>query len=155
MRCLMPVAYATLWEVMGCFDSGGSVQVSDMGMNMGDTKTVGCPVARTAEIIGNKWTPLIVRDLATGERRFSELERSLRGISPKTLSERLKRLEESAVVDRRCYAEVPPRVEYSLTAKGHALLPVIESMREFGTRWLPDVDDACAEVLLANSSAAD
>jgi DNA-binding HxlR family transcriptional regulator len=111
-------------------------------MNTVDTTTLGCPVARTAEIIGNKWTPLIVRDLARGERRFSELERSLRGISPKTLSERLKRLEESAVIARRCYAEVPPRVEYSLTAKGHALLPVIESMREFGTQWLPD-DASC------------
>lgn len=100
--------------------------------------TLGCPVARTAEIIGNKWTPLIVRDLARGHRRFSELERSLIGISPKTLSERLKRLEEAGVVDRVCYAEVPPRVEYSLTGKGHALLPVIESMRSFGTAWLTD-----------------
>lgn len=110
----------------------------------------GCPVARTAEIIGNKWTPLIVRDLARGRRRFSELERSLIGISPKTLSERLKRLEEVDVVVRECFAEVPPRVEYSLTAKGFALLPVIESMRAFGTTWLagaacPD-DDAAAVV---------
>jgi len=102
---------------------------------------IGCPVARTAEIIGNKWTPLIVRDLARGQRRFSELERSLLGISPKTLSERLKRLEDAEVVSRRCFAEVPPRVEYSLTAKGFALLPVIESMRAFGAAWLND--DEC------------
>ncbi len=108
---------------------------------MDDASTIGCPVARTAEIIGNKWTPLIVRDLADGHRRFSELERSLAGISPKTLSERLKRLEEAGVIDRVCYAEVPPRVEYSLTPKGTALLPVIESMRAFGTRWL--VCDDC------------
>jgi DNA-binding HxlR family transcriptional regulator len=108
---------------------------------MDTPEALGCPVARTAEIIGNKWTPLIVRDLARGERRFSELERSLHGISPKTLSERLKRLEEADVVDRRCFAEVPPRVEYSLTAKGYALLPVIESMRAFGTAWL--ADEAC------------
>lgn len=100
----------------------------------------GCPVARTAQIMGNKWTPLIVRDLADGQRRFSELERSLVGISPKTLSERLKRLEEAHVLERRCFAEVPPRVEYSLTPKGHALLPVIESMREFGLHWLNDED---------------
>jgi DNA-binding HxlR family transcriptional regulator len=98
---------------------------------------VGCPVARTAEIIGNKWTPLIVRDLAGGQRRFSALQRSLTGISPKTLSDRLKRLEEAEVIIRRCFAEVPPRVEYSLTGKGRALLPIIESMRDFGTRWLP------------------
>ena len=97
---------------------------------------LGCPVARTAEIIGNKWTPLIVRDLARDRRRFSELERSLTGISPKTLSERLKRLEEAGIIVRQCFAEVPPRVEYSLTAKGHALLPVIESMRAFGVDWL-------------------
>jgi DNA-binding HxlR family transcriptional regulator len=98
--------------------------------------SLGCPVARTAEIIGNKWTPLIVRDLARGRRRFSELERSLVGISPKTLSDRLKRLEEADVVVRECFAEVPPRVEYSLTPRGFALLPVIESMRAFGTAWL-------------------
>jgi DNA-binding HxlR family transcriptional regulator len=112
---------------------------------METTESLGCPVARTAQIIGNKWTPLIVRDLADGCRRFSELERSLAGISPKTLSERLKRLEEAQVIERHCFAEVPPRVEYSLTAKGHALLPVIESMREFGKRWLPG-DDCVAEI---------
>jgi DNA-binding HxlR family transcriptional regulator len=104
------------------------------------TTDIGCPVAKTAELIGNKWTPLIIRDLASGCKRFSELERSLRGISPKTLSERLKRLEEHAVIDRQCFAEVPPRVEYRLTDKGHALLPVIETMREFGKAWLPDED---------------
>lgn len=98
----------------------------------------GCPVARTADLISNKWTPLIIRDLRTNCKRFSELERSLDGISPKTLSERLKRLEESDVIERRCYAEVPPRVEYRLTEKGHALLPVIDSMREFGNLWLAD-----------------
>src|SRR3712207_2418418 len=113
---------------------------------------LGCPVARTAEIIGNKWTPLIVCDLARGERRFSELERSLAGISPKTLSERLKRLEEAGVVARACFAEVPPRVEYSLTAKGHALLPVIESMRAFGTEWL--ASDTCDGELRADMTGS-
>lgn len=102
------------------------------------TSAIGCPVEQTARIIGNRWTPLIVRDLAEGCLRFSELERSLGGISPKTLSERLKRMEEAGVVDRHCFAEVPPRVEYSLTDKGHALLPVIESMRAFGTTWLAE-----------------
>ena len=96
----------------------------------------GCPVARTAQIISNKWTPLIVRDLARGERRFSQLQRSLVGISQKTLTERLKYLEAVAVIERRCYAEVPPRVVYSLTEKGRALLPVIESMRAYGVAWL-------------------
>lgn len=120
--------------------------------------SLGCPVARTSEVIGNRWTPLIVRDLAGGSRRFSELERSLVGVSPKTLSERLKRLEEASVVTRRCFAEVPPRVEYSLTSKGYALLPVIESMREYGIRWLPaeecEDDAGAAEEVVFSTSAA-
>ena len=110
-------------------------------MTKNDTLNLGCPVARTADLIGNKWTPLIIRDLVKGEKRFSELERSLRGISPKTLSERLKKLEDASVVTRKCFAEVPPRVEYTLTEKGTALLPVIESMRAYGTAWLPECDE--------------
>jgi DNA-binding HxlR family transcriptional regulator len=115
---------------------------------------LGCPVARTADLIGNKWTPLILRDLAGGQRRFSQLERSLAGISPKTLSERLKRLEEADVVTRQCYAEVPPRVEYALTEKGEALLPVIECMREFGRAWLDaecSTDDTIAPEPVASA----
>ena len=95
-----------------------------------------CPIERTATLIGDRWTPLIVRDLAPGCRRFSELQRSLGGISPKTLSDRLRRLEEAGVVTRACFAEMPPRVEYRLTDKGFALLEVVESMREFGVAWL-------------------
>jgi DNA-binding HxlR family transcriptional regulator len=95
-----------------------------------------CPVARTAEIISGKWTLLIIRDLTTGTKRFSELERSLVGISPKTLSERLTALEREGVLHRQTYAEVPPKVEYSLTEKGHALVSVIEAMRAYGTNWL-------------------
>jgi DNA-binding HxlR family transcriptional regulator len=113
-------------------------------MSTNQADAIECPVARTAEIIGNKWTPLILRDLSKGRCRFSELERSLNGISPKTLSERLKRLEEAQVIERRCFAEVPPRVEYTLTEKGHALLPVIDCMREFGRRWLDDT--TCDEI---------
>jgi len=97
-----------------------------------------CPVARTAEIISGKWTLLIIRDLASGVKRFNQLERSLHGISPKTLSERLRSLEEEGVIVRQTFAEVPPRVEYSLTEKGYDLVGVIESMRGFGKRWLCD-----------------
>jgi len=103
---------------------------------MGRTEAIGCPIARTALLIGDHWTPLIVRDLAPGCRRFGELARSLDGISPKTLSDRLRRLEDAGVVSRACFAEMPPRVEYRLTDKGFALLAVVESMREFGTTWL-------------------
>ncbi len=99
-------------------------------------ESVVCPVARTAEIISGKWTLLIIRDLTTGTKRFSELERSLEGISPKTLSERLSELERQGVVSRRTYAEVPPKVEYSLTAKGQALVGVIDAMRAYGRSWL-------------------
>lgn len=95
-----------------------------------------CPVARTAEIISGKWTLLIIRDLTTGTKRFSELERSLVGISPKTLSERLSALEREGVLHRQTYAEVPPKVEYSLTEKGQALAEVIDAMRWYGNRWL-------------------
>jgi DNA-binding HxlR family transcriptional regulator len=95
-----------------------------------------CPIARTAEIIGGKWTLLIIRDLASGLKRFNQLERSLHGISPKTLSERLRSLEEEGIIIRQTFAEVPPRVEYSLTTKGRDLSIVIESMRSYGKRWL-------------------
>ena len=95
-----------------------------------------CPVARTAEIISGKWTLLIIRDLASGVKRFYQLERSLHGISPKTLSERLRSLEEEGIILRRTFAEVPPRVEYSLTEKGQDLVTVIESMRSYGKQWL-------------------
>ena len=95
-----------------------------------------CPVARTAEIISGKWTLLIIRDLASGVKRFNQLERSLHGISPKTLSERLRSLEEEGIISRQTFAEVPPRVEYTLTEKGRDLVHVIESMRSYGKRWL-------------------
>ena len=108
------------------------------GSLMPPAKEIRCPIARTAILIGDRWTPLIVRDLEPGCRRFSELQRSLDGISPKTLSDRLRRLEEAEVISRTCFAEVPPRVEYRLTGKGHALLPVLESMRTFGEEWLAD-----------------
>src|SRR5918999_5982566 len=96
-----------------------------------------CPVCRTAEIISGKWTLLVIRDLADDSRRFCELERSLEGISPRTLSLRLRALEEHGIVERSTYPEVPPRVEYALTDKGRALVPLIEDMRSYGRRWLP------------------
>ena len=102
----------------------------------------GCPIERTAKLIGDRWTPLIVRDLEHGCRRFVELQRSLGGISPKTLSDRLRRLEDAGVITRSCFAEMPPRVEYRLTAKGSALLGVIERMRDFGMTWLADSENS-------------
>ncbi|HEV3229974.1 MAG TPA: helix-turn-helix domain-containing protein [Solirubrobacteraceae bacterium] len=103
-----------------------------------------CPVCRTADIVCGKWTLLLIRDLAEGRTRFCELERSLAGISPRTLSLRLRALEEEGIVERHTYPEVPPRVDYALTEKGRALLPIIDDMRAYGTRWLA-VDDAAGD----------
>jgi DNA-binding HxlR family transcriptional regulator len=110
-----------------------------------------CPVLKTADIISGKWTLLILRDLSNGINRFSALERSLAGISPKTLSERLKSLEKAGIVTRRSYAEVPPRVEYTLTDMGWDLIPLIEHMREYGSKWLSD-GRANAAVLAADEA---
>jgi DNA-binding HxlR family transcriptional regulator len=95
-----------------------------------------CPVCLTADIVCGKWTLLLIRDLAEGHTRFCELERSLAGISPRTLSLRLRALEEEEIVERHTFGEVPPRVEYALTEKGRALLPIIQDMRAYGERWL-------------------
>ena len=99
-------------------------------------ETTSCAVAACAEVIGAKWTALLVHDLSEGPRRFSELERSCAGISPRTLAERLRALEQEEILVRRSYPEHPPRVEYELTEKGRALLPIITAMRGFGRQWL-------------------
>jgi DNA-binding HxlR family transcriptional regulator len=105
-----------------------------------------CPVCRTAEVVCGKWTLLLIRDLADGSSRFCELERSLEGISPRTLSLRLRALEEEGIVERHTYPEVPPRVEYALTTKGEALVPLIDDMRKYGTQWLLAADAEPAAV---------
>jgi DNA-binding HxlR family transcriptional regulator len=86
----------------------------------------------------------VLRDLSEGRTRFCELERSLAGISPRTLSLRLRALEEEGIVKRHTFPEVPPRVEYQLTPKGNALMPLIEDMRQYGREWLGVDDDSCS-----------
>ena len=106
-------------------------------MGQGDQhESITCPIARTAAIISGKWTLLIIRDLGKQTQRFCQIERSLEGISPKTLSDRLHALESEGIVHRQTFGEVPPRVEYSLTEKGRALADIIEAMRAFGSAWL-------------------
>jgi len=83
----------------------------------------------------------VIRDLAEGPARFCELERSLAGISPRTLSLRLRALDDEGIVERSTHPEMPPRVEYGLTEKGRALLPLIEDMRRYGREWLCDEDE--------------
>jgi DNA-binding HxlR family transcriptional regulator len=96
-----------------------------------------CPIARTAELVGDMWTILIVRDLMSGSKRFGQLQDSLGHVSPKTLSQRLKTLENADILTREAFAEIPPRVEYSLTEKGRALNDIIRAMSDFGDRYLP------------------
>jgi DNA-binding HxlR family transcriptional regulator len=129
---------------------------------MGSTAPVGiapasiCPVLATAQVVAGKWTLLMLRDLAEGPRRFSELQRSLRGISPRTLSVRLRALEEEGIIARREFAEMPPRVEYRLTEKGRALVPIVDAMREYGREWLgaaESCDEAAADFLKASAAS--
>lgn len=94
---------------------------------------IGC-IASAMEIIGNKWTALILRDLAVEPKRFGELEKSLTGISPRTLSQRLDDLAEHGIITRQSFNEVPPRCEYSLTDKGEDLLPILRQMAIWGEK---------------------
>src|ERR1700758_1435303 len=94
-----------------------------------------CPIARTLDIVGERWTILILRDLVTGgPRKFQDFERSLSGISPNTLSGRLKRLEGAGVGERGVYKQPPPRAEYLLTKKGEELRPVLRTLFDWGQR---------------------
>lgn len=93
-----------------------------------------CPVEKAIKIIGGKWTILILRDLFTGTKRFGELRKSLIGVSPKTLSGRLRYLEKEGIVARKIFPEVPPKVEYALTKRGKSLGAIIESMRVWGEK---------------------
>jgi DNA-binding HxlR family transcriptional regulator len=94
-----------------------------------------CPVARTLRIIGERWTLLILRDLfRDGPRRFQDFQQSLPGLSPNTLSARLKSLEESGILQRRFYEEHPPRAEYVLTEKGRTLGPILKAMKDWGQK---------------------
>lgn len=101
-----------------------------------------CPFSLTAELVCSKWTLLLIRNLGDGCSRFCELERSLVGISPRTLSLRLRELEQAGIVVRNTYPDVPPRVQYGLTQKGQGLLPLIEKMDAYGKQWL--LQDAAA-----------
>lgn len=94
----------------------------------------GC-IAGAMAIIGSKWTALILRDLHGGPKRFGELEKSLNGISPRTLSQRLDDLEQCGILTKKSFAEVPPRTEYALTPKGSDLVPVLQQMAAWGDKY--------------------
>lgn len=92
-----------------------------------------CPVEMTLQLIGDKWKVLIIRDLLTGTKRFGELKKSLGSITQKVLTQNLRAMEEDGLVSRKVYAEVPPKVEYSLTDTGRSLMPVLDSMVVWGS----------------------
>ena len=94
-----------------------------------------CGVAAAAALLGDAWTLLLVRDLAHGPQRFTALQAST-GISPRVLTDRLKAMVEQGLLTRQMYPEIPPRVEYDLTDKGRAVLPVLDALRHYGERWL-------------------
>ena len=94
-----------------------------------------CPVEITMGLIGEKWKVLIIRDLLTGKKRFGELKKSVTGITQKVLTNNLRQMEASGLIKRKVYAEVPPRVEYSLTETGLSLKPVLDSMVEWGNDY--------------------
>jgi len=95
-----------------------------------------CPVARALDMIGERWTILVLRDLLLqGPRRFQDFQESLAGVAPNTLSARLKALEAHGLITRRIYSDHPPRLEYQLTKKGKSLGPVLKALREWGQRY--------------------
>ena len=98
------------------------------------------PVGRAFRLLGDLCTLLIVNALMTGTRRFGEVLEAVGNVSPKTVSQRLKMLEEIGFVERRAFLEIPPRVEYSLTEKGRALVDIMEAIKQFGERYLADID---------------
>jgi DNA-binding HxlR family transcriptional regulator len=101
-----------------------------------------CGVAAAVALLGDAWTLLIVRDLASGPRRFSELQKSS-GISVRVLTDRLRTMSAAGLLTRRMYAEIPPRVEYELTAKGRGAVAVVDALRVYGEMWLrPTQSDA-------------
>lgn len=94
-----------------------------------------CPVETTLTLISDRWKVLIIRDLLSGTKRFGELKKSLGGISQKVLTANLRSMEESGMLTRKAYAEVPPRVEYTLTETGYSLKPVLDAMAAWGTQY--------------------
>lgn len=100
-----------------------------------DSQLPACPVETTLSLIGDKWKVLILRDLLPGTKRFGELKRSIGSVSQKVLTAQLQDMEEKGLVTRTVYAEVPPRVEYTLTETGYSLRPILDAMERWGTDY--------------------
>ena len=104
-----------------------------------------CPVETTLMLISDRWKVLIIRDLLDGTKRFGELKRSVGNISQKVLTANLRAMEESGLLTRKVYPEVPPRVESTLTETGYSLKPILDAMKEWGTNYKNSVGDREAE----------
>jgi DNA-binding HxlR family transcriptional regulator len=94
-----------------------------------------CPVETTLTLISNKWKVLIIRDLLPGTKRFGELKKSIGSVSQKVLTAQLRQMEESGLLTRTVYPEVPPRVEYTLTELGQSLRPVLDALKNWGEEY--------------------
>ncbi len=106
-----------------------------MGICKSEKPLPACPVETTLQLIGNKWKVLILRDLMDGTKRFGELKKSIGTVSQKVLTAQLRDMEACGLVNRKVYAEVPPRVEYSLTELGKSLNPILSAMRDWGLEY--------------------
>jgi DNA-binding HxlR family transcriptional regulator len=115
-----------------------------------------CPVARSLDVVGERWTLLVLRDIMNRRRKFKELLETCEGISPNLLADRLKRLEERGMIERRFYSDHPPRAEYRLTDKGKAFVPVIQELYKWGREWEPrdGVLEPTLEEIIANPELA-
>lgn len=100
-----------------------------------------CPVETTLSLIGDKWKVLILRDLIEGTKRFGELKKSINSISQKVLTQQLRKMEEDGLVERKVYAEIPPRVEYTLTELGLSLKPILDSMWTWGEEYKVKINE--------------
>ena len=107
-----------------------------MAIEAKNNKHYKCPVEATLDVIGGKWKPIILWQLKAEKLRFSGLQQSMQGISPKMLTKQLRELEEAGLVLREVYPEIPPRVEYSLTEFGKTVLPVLDALCEWGSKYL-------------------
>lgn len=105
-----------------------------------DKKLPACPVETTLMLISDRWKVLILRDLMDGTKRFGELKRSVGSVSQKVLTSNLRSMEETGLLTRKVYAEVPPRVEYTLTETGYSLKPILDAMVAWGTEYKQKVE---------------
>jgi DNA-binding HxlR family transcriptional regulator len=118
-----------------CFQKSCNLEIENMNEQNAVKELPACPVETTLTLIGDKWKVLILRDLLPGTKRFGELKKSLGSVSQKVLTAQLRDMEECGLIERKVYAEVPPRVEYTLTETGYSLKPILDAMQRWGEQY--------------------